>query len=410
MFCPVCGKEVDDTLLFCDMCGAALKTAPADEETSVDDTNVQSPAESSAEPSYTVAPVQMPEAYVPQYQNDDTMMHYPPMPVKKKRKKWPIVVICCVLAVLIAGYSVLSAILSEPMFVLTMAYNKTFVNSQNLSFDMSVTVEGEEFEFEGEFVKGETPEENLLYLALENYMELEMGFCNGKIYSSFGEFDLEDSAQWSEIEDTLEEEYEVEADVEDIYMRLTADDITLEEKAVIYDEEIFPILETIIFAIYGEEVEFPPYLDMTSAFRAFFIDFFYEYLVLTEQDADEGRLYEYEINIETVLLDFHDYMESDATLSQLVEILDIVYEDWDVPFEELQEDDEEIVLSGEIFVNEDGYLDTVDGEVDEIEFEVRVYDVNETELDENDIKDIDVLFDMGEMLEFYEEEYGGMTA
>lgn len=409
MFCPVCGKEVDENLLTCDMCGAVLKTTPEAEGESVNNTFFQGPAEELTETVAPENPVQMPESYVPQYPGADNMMpYYPPVTVKKKRKKWPIVVICCVLAVLIAGFSVLSVFLSQPMFVLTRAYNKTFVESQNLSFDASVTVEGEEIDCDGKFVKGETPEENLFYLAMESYFEIEMGFYNGKLYSSFGEFDLEDSAQWSDIEETLEEEYEVEADVEDIYMRLTAEDITIEEKAAIYDEEIFPILEAIILVVYGEEVEFPPYLDMISSVQLFFSDFFYKYLVLTELDSDEGHLYEYEISIEAVLTDFHDYMESDETLSQLVEILDIVYEDWDAPFTELQEDNDEMVLEGELFVNGDGYVDTIDGEIDEIEFEISFYDIDETELDENDIKDIDVLFDMNEMMGIYEDE-SGMT-
>lgn len=409
MLCPVCGKEVDENLSACDMCGAVLEATPSSENKAPDTASAQTSAETPVETAAPTVFVPTPEMYAPVYPAGNTLPPYTPMPVRKKRKKWPIVVTCCVLAFLIGLYSVFSALLSQPVFVLTQAYDKTFISSQNLSFDASVTIDGEELDFDGKFVKGETPDDNLFYLVLESYVELEMGFYNGKLYSSFGEFDLEDSAQWDDVEETLAEEYDVEADVEDIYMRLTADDLTLEEKAAIYDEEIFPILETVIFVVYGEEVDFPPYLDMVTSVQYFFTDFFYKYLVLTEQDSDEGHLYEYEISIEAVLTDFHDYMESDETLSQLVEILDIVYEDWDNFFLELQEDDEEILLIGEIFVNDDGYFDSIDGELDEIEFEVSFYDIDETELDENDIKDIDILFDMGEMTDIYEGEYDGMT-
>ena len=406
MICPICGKDVDESLKTCDICGAALESEYESAVSPVTDGGAFAYSEQAVSGMGYVPYGQIPQGDAPQiYGAPLGNGHFnPPVPMKKKMKKWPIVLTCCVLAVLIAGYSIFSAILSQPMFVLTLAYNETFVNSQSLSFDVTLKVEGEKIKFDGEYVRGETPEENLLYFVMDDYMKLEAGYYNGKLYSSFGEFDLEDSNQWSDVEETLEEEYGVEADVEDIYMRLTADDITLEEQAAIYDEEIFPIVEEIIYVVYGEDVDFPPYLDIMNAFTAFFADFLYTYVVIEEKESDEGHLYSYEIDFKTVAADFHSYMETEETMSQLADILDVVYEEWETPFEEIEDSDGDLVLDGEIFVNDDGYIDTVDGSFDGVDFSVRFHSINETELDESDIKDIDVLFDINEMYGLYEDE------
>lgn len=387
MICPICGREVDASLSACDMCGTPLETIPAQQ--------IQQPT------GVYTAPYQMGNN-VPV-----STMYFPPMPNKKKKRKRIIAVVCVFLAIVIAAVAVVSVFLSQPEYVIWQAYNKTFVESENLSFEISIGIDGEYVEFEGAFARGETPEENLFYFMMDDYMKIELGMCNGKLYTSLGEFDMEDPEYWSELETVLADEYEVEADLDGIYEKLTDEDITDEEKAKIIDEQVFPIVEKIIYIVYGEEVEFPPYADIRASVEAFFVDFLEKYVVIEEKDAEEGKEYEFEVDLETVFNDFFDYMEEDETLSQVLDIIEIIDEasdEYDEEYDDEEYDEAEEVdmtLEGTIKIDEEGYIETIEASLDIFDITVEISDVNETDLNESDIKDIDVLFDINDFGDMY---------
>ncbi len=403
MKCPICGREVNEVLEVCDLCGSPVNTS-CEEPVPVEPSVTSVP--------YVVAPVtdgQYTPEYVPQYQGNSPF--YPPFsPVKKKRKKWPIVVLCVVLALAIAVGSIVAVYLSQPKYVIARAFNDTFIESENLSFEITIGSDGEEICFEGAFVRGDTPEENLYYIFwdqyigfADEYIKFEYGICNGKIYSSYGEFDMEDPDYWSDIEELLEDEFDIDADIDDIYSRLSDEDITEDEIAEIYDEEIFPLIEEIIYAVTGEEVEFPPFADIRDSVVAFFDGFVDKYISIEEVEQSEE--YTFEINVDTIFKDFLDYMEEDETLSQVLDILDVILgddEEEDSEDDEEAEDEDELIISGSIFIDEDGYIDTVEITIDEVDVTVEISDVNDTELDESDIMDIDVLFDVNEAEDFFD--------
>ena len=93
MKCSICGREVDDALEFCDLCGTPMtESAEAPAEEGVIE-NIP----------YMVAPVtegQYSQDDAPQYQ--EGVFYTPYIPTKKKKKKWPKVLLCIVLAIAIA--------------------------------------------------------------------------------------------------------------------------------------------------------------------------------------------------------------------------------------------------------------------------------------------------------------------
>lgn len=408
MKCSICGREVDDALEFCDLCGAPMtESAEAPAEEGVIE-NIP----------YMVAPVtegQYSQDDAPQYQEGG--FYTPYIPPKKKKKKWPKVLLCIVLAIAIAFGSLVAIVMSQPEFIIARAFNKTFIESDNLSFDIVISVDGEEMCFEGAYVRGDTPEEAMFYYAWDQYIELadeyirfEYGFCDGKAYTSFGEFDMKDADYWSDIEELLADELDIEIDIDHIYSRLTDPDIADDELAAIFDEEIFPVIEGIVYKLLGEEIEFPPFADIRKSFLAFFDDFVDKYIEIEE--IERGSEYSFEINIDTVVEDLFEYMEEDETLSQLLDIADVIFgseEDENSSFDEEiaeeeseAEEEEDLIVSGTICID-DGYIETIDIAIDEVTFNIEISDVNETDLDESDIKDIDVLFDINEFAEFYSE-------
>lgn len=403
MKCPICGREVDDALELCDLCGSPMKSS--------DEDPVQ--IQESAEPvPYMVSPVtqgQYAPENAPQFTGTPPA-YLPVMPVKKKKKKWPWVILCVILVVIIAVVAVFAVFLSKPEFVVGNAVKNTFIESENLSFEITISSEGEEICFEGAYVRGDTPEEAMYYIAWDQYIGIadesirfEYGFCDGKLYSSFGEFDMKDADYWSDVEELLSDEFDIDANLDDIYTRLTDKDITDDEMAKIFDEELFPIIEQIIYAVTGEEVEFPPFADIRSSVMAFFEDFADKYIVLEE--VDFGEKYSFEINVDTIFEDFLEYMKEDETLSQILDITDVLFGDEEERTDEdVSEDEgkEDLIISGNIFINEDWCIEKIEVEADEVEITVEISDVNETELDESDIMDIDVLFDINEANDFME--------
>lgn len=404
MKCSICGREVDDALEFCDLCGASMAEA---EEISAEENEVENVP-------YMMAPVtsgQYSQGYMPQYQEGG---FYPPYtPPKKKKKKWPKVLLCIVLAIAIAFGSLVAIVMSQPEYVIAMAFNKTFVESDNLSFKVIMEFEGGNITVDGSFVKGDTPEENLIYCMIDGYVEavdtniqLEYGYCDGKLYTSYGQFDMNDVEYWTEIEELLKDELDIEVDIDDIYARLTDPDITEDELADIFDEEIFPLIEDIVYKIKGEEIEFPPFADIRESFLAFFEGFVDKYIELEE--IERKREYSFEMNIDDVLKDFFEYMEEDETLSQLLDIMEVIFGDDteeddsdDVVADDEAEEVEDTIISGAICIDDDGYIETIEIDMDGIFYTIEIWDVNETELDESDIQDIDVIFDVNEFAEFY---------
>ena len=73
----------------------------------------------------------------------------------------------------------------------------------------------------------------------------------------------------------------------------------------------------------------------------------------------------------------------------------------DVVADDEAEEVEDTIISGAICIDDDGYIETIEIDMDGIFYTIEIWDVNETELDESDIQDIDVIFDVNEFAEFY---------
>lgn len=434
MFCKYCGKETIGDLDICSACGQAIEAASKEkasaqiipsEAVSTEEASTDAFIDSKAIVENTSIPVTDENASQDAYSNgfEDTQaqgfyyygmvadqegFYAPPAPVKKKKIKWPFVVLAVVLCCVVGVAVLVKVIFEQPQYVIGMAYEKTFVESDSYSMDVTIDDGESEIEFEVQFSRGETRDEDVVYIEMGIPVEgieisLEIGICDGKFYSSFGEIELYGETDFEELEELLEEEYDVDVDLEKIFEKLSSKDLTDEELAELFDGDIFPVLEKIIEVDCDEEVEFPPFSDIKSSIDAFFGDDFVDnYILIEEKDISEGVLYEIEMDVKKVAEGFEDYARDDETLSQVSDILDILFDSEEEDSEDEEEifdveeflDEEDLIFKGSLEINEDGYIDNFDIDFLGIKIEVKVKDINSTSIDESDVKDIEVLFNI----------------
>lgn len=431
MFCRNCGKEIENDARFCPFCGTKTVMETEAEPEAVASQSVPQP-EPVAEPAVTPDANPVADNASAFNTGNAAQNNYNPafMPgaqgaaVKKEKSKKPVIVAAvAVVAVIAIVVGVLFATgmfgKSSPTYEVFEAAKKTVFESESATFNL----------FDGYAVAkvsiGDDLDDLKVYAEDENHPQF--GVEGGKVYIRYeSETTFEDMFEEflggpikplgiESFEDTLDNLLNGKIDeavFKDIYNTAFRSVANQYAKIVYLDVRTDSDAEVMKYAEIDDitgEVTFdfdriPVSLDLPDYDTV--MDIVKEFLTkgLTEEEISvtkESGTYEYTANCARVVECFSEFVKDNETLSKLVkdisEIADMDEEEFYEELEYLAEelDDEELKIKGKVEI-EDGYLTYVDAyafeegdDYEELIFDLKVKDINETEVRSSDIDSID---------------------